>query len=63
MKRIVLVLSMVAMLMAMSVAPAFAARGGMPAAHGLSGAEWGAAVSALAHTASGAVAAHIASVH
>ena len=59
MKRLIVVLIVVVALVAMGVAPAFAAPGGAPAAHGLTGAEFGAAVSAMARSAPGAVAAHV----
>jgi hypothetical protein len=54
-----LVLTVVSLFaLAIMAAPALAAKGGMPAAHGLSGKDFGAATSALAQSAPGAVAAH-----
>lgn len=45
MKKVVIVVALVLIMAVMVVGPALAAPGGMPAAHGLSGAEFGAAVS------------------
>ena len=56
-KSLVFAVVLAVVLLAMA-APAFAA-GGMPAAHGVDGKTFGAAVSALAQSAPGAVAAHV----
>ena len=53
------VVAVVAAFMAIMAVPALAAPGGMPAAHGVDGKAFGAAVSGLAQSAPGAVAAHV----
>jgi hypothetical protein len=58
MKFSICVLALV-MAIAIGIPAAFAQEGGMPAAHGLSGAEFGAAVSDLATSEPGAVADHV----
>jgi len=59
MKRLVVFVSVAALALFVMVAPAMAAPGGMPRAHGVSGHDFGKAVSALATSAPGAVAAHV----
>ena len=59
MKKTLVIMSVVVAVLAIMAVPALAAPGGTPAAHGLSGAEFGAAVSELAQSAPGAVAAHV----
>ena len=58
-KKTMVVVSVVAMFMAIMAVPVLAAPGGAPAAHGLDGKAFGAAVSGLAQSAPGAVAAHV----
>jgi hypothetical protein len=58
MKRKVVLVAATVVALALPAA-ANAAPGGAPAAHGLPGAEWGAAASGLAQSAPGAVADHI----
>jgi len=58
MRKMMVILAIVALSLAIMAVPALAAPGGMPGAHGLTGAEFGAATSALAQSAPGAVAAH-----
>jgi hypothetical protein len=58
MKKITVIVA-VAAFMAIMAVPALAAPGGMPAAHGVDGKTFGAAVSGLAQSAPGAVAAHV----
>ena len=58
MKFSICVLALVIAL-AIGIPAAFAEKGGMPAAHGLPGAEFGAAVSELAQSGPGAVAEHV----
>jgi hypothetical protein len=57
-KSLVFAVVLAVIVLAMA-APAFAAPGGMPAAHGIDGKTFGAAVSALAQSAPGAVATHV----
>ena len=59
MKKTLVVMSIVAVVMAVMAVPVLAAPGGAPAAHGLDGKTFGAAVSGLAQSAPGAVAAHV----
>ena len=59
MNRTLVLMSVVAVVMAVVAVPVLAVPGGAPAAHGLSGADFGAAVSSLAQSAPGAVAAHV----
>lgn len=59
MKKLVVFVSAAVLALAVMAAPAFAAPGGMPAAHGVSGHDFGKAVSSLAQSAPGAVAAHV----
>jgi hypothetical protein len=58
-KRMSILLSMAVLALAVMAVPAVAAPGGAPAAHGLSGADFGKAVSGLAQSAPGAVADHV----
>jgi hypothetical protein len=58
-KRLTLLLSASALAVAVIAGPAMAAPGGAPAAHGLSGSDFGKAVSTLAQSEPGAVAAHV----
>ena len=57
--RIITLVSVAVLAFALMAAPALAAAGGAPAAHGVSGADFGKAVSGLAATGPGAVAAHV----
>jgi len=57
-KKTMVVVSVVAMFMAIMAVPVLAASGGTPAAHGLDGKAFGAAVSGLAQSAPGAIGAH-----
>jgi hypothetical protein len=59
MKKTLVVMSIVAVVMAVMAVPVLAAPGGAPAAHGVDGKTFGAAVSGLAQSAPGAVAAHV----
>jgi hypothetical protein len=59
MKQKMLGVGIALLLATIQVAPALAAQGGTPGAHGLTGREFGAAVSALATSAPGAVADHV----
>jgi hypothetical protein len=58
-KRLTLLLSASALAVAVIAGPAMAAPGGAPAAHGLTGPEFGKAVSALATTDPATLAAHV----
>jgi hypothetical protein len=58
-KRLTLLLSASALAVAVIAGPAMAAPGGAPAAHGLSGHDFGKAVSGLAQSYPGAVADHV----
>jgi hypothetical protein len=58
-KRILAVTVLAGAAALVAPAAAMAAPGGTPAVHGVSGAEWGAAVSGLAQSAPGALADHI----
>ena len=60
MKRFLVGLIVVVMVMALA-APAFAARGGMPAAHGVDGRTFGGVVSGLAQTDPLGLAEHVSS--
>ena len=59
MKRSLIIMSVVVAVLAIMVVPALAAPGGTPAAHGVDGKDFGAAVSGMAQSAPGAVAAHV----
>ena len=59
MKKTMLVLSLSLILLALPASMALADAGGMPAAHGLDGTEFGKAVSAAAQSAPGAIAEHV----
>ena len=59
MKKTLVLMSVVAVVMAVMAVPVLAAPGGAPAAHGVDGKAFGAAVSGLAKSAPGAVAAHV----
>lgn len=59
MKKTLVVMSVVAVVLAVMAVPVLAAPGGAPAAHGVDGKTFGAAVSGLAQSAPGAVAAHV----
>lgn len=59
MKKTLVVMSVVAVVMAVMAVPVLAAPGGAPAAHSMDGKTFGAAVSGLAQSAPGAVAAHV----
>lgn len=59
MKKITMSVVLAVMMAVMVFGPALAAPGGMPAAHGVSGRDFGAAVSWLAKSAPGAVADHV----
>ena len=58
MKRLLAVIALVATMM-LHAGAAFAAPGGMPAAHGVDGPTFGGAVSGLAQTDPGALAGHV----
>jgi hypothetical protein len=56
--KMMTLLSVMVLALAIMAVPAYAAAGGNPAAHGVSGADFGKAVSGLATTDPGALAAH-----
>ena len=59
MKKVATLVTVVAFALAVMAVPALAAPGGTPAKHNLSGRDFGKAVSTLAQSAPGAVAAHV----
>ena len=59
MKKISMSVLFAVMMAVMAFGPALAAPGGTPGAHGLSGKDFGAAVSGLAQSAPGAIAEHV----
>lgn len=58
MKKFFASVAVTGLLLGATATSAFAAEDGAPGAHGLSGREWGAAVSGLAKSAPGAMGAH-----
>jgi hypothetical protein len=58
-KRLIVLVSAMTLALAVVAGPAMAAPGGTPAAHGVDGKTFGKAVSSLAKSEPGAVAAHV----